>query len=75
MSLCLEAYIHILGFSKAYTLILKKQKTKTKKKNPKNPKKTDLYDLNFVEKNDLKSRDEPTESGLCTMFLISGDVF
>ena len=35
ISLCLETYIHILGFSLAYTLILIK--------------KTDLYDLNFVE--------------------------
>ena len=26
-------------------------------------------------RNDLKSRDELTESGLYTMFLISGDVF
>ena len=30
ISLCPEAYIHILGISKAYTLILKKNKTKKK---------------------------------------------
>ena len=62
ISLCLETYIHILGFSLAYTLILI------------TPPQIYMIWISSKTRNGSKSL-ELTERGFCTMFLMSGDAF
>ena len=59
ISLCEEAYIRILGFSGAYTFKRKQKKPQTYR----------IWTSSKTRK-DLKSLDEPKESGFCIMFLI-----